>query len=315
MASGSSDQPITIYGAIAANLIIAIAKFVAGAFTGSSAMLSEGIHSTADTGNQLLLLLGIRQSRKPPDDRYPFGHGKEMYFWSLIVAIILFGVGGGMSLYEGITHLQHPTEIGDPTWNYVVLSIGLVAEGASWAIALRELVRRRGRDESLWQALRTSKDPAIFTVVGEDTAALLGLLIAFVGVFLGHQLESPSIDAAASIAIGVVLVVVAGFLAYESKGLLVGESADPDVVRHIRMQVEDDPAVQGVRRLLTMHLAADQVLLNLDVEFRPSLSAQEVASSIDRLEAAIQQAQPQIRNIFIEAEALAERARPTDTHA
>lgn len=298
------EKPVAVYGAIAANFIIAVAKFVASAFTGSSAMLSEGIHSLADTGNQLLLLLGINQSRKPPDEAHPFGHGKELYFWSLIVAIILFGVGGGMSLYEGITHLQHPSEIGDPTWNYVVLAIGVLVEGAAWIIALRLLLRTKGKEENLWQALRTSKDPAIFTVVAEDTAALLGLVIAFLGVFLGHRLNNPLFDAAASIAIGVVLIVVASFLAHESRALLVGESADPELIASVRALAEGVDGVRRVRRLLSMHLAPDQVLLNLDVEFESDLSFKEVADAVERLEASIRDRHLQIAYMFVEAESL-----------
>ncbi len=298
------DKPVAVYGAVAANLTISIAKFAAGAVTGSSAMISEGIHSLADTGNQMLLLLGIRQSRKPPDETHPFGRGKELYFWSLIVAIILFGVGGGMSLYEGITHLQHPSEIADPTWNYVVLAIGVVAEGAAWVIALRLLLRTKGKEENLWQALRTSKDPAIFTVVAEDTAALLGLILAFLGVYLGHRFNNPAFDAAASIAIGVVLIVVASFLAHESRALLVGESADPEFIRSVKALAEDEAGVRQVRRLLSMHLGPDQVLLNLDVDFQPELSFQEVAAAIERLEAAIRDKHPEIRFMFVEAECL-----------
>lgn len=300
----AGDKPVAVYGAVAANFIIAIAKFVAGAFTGSSAMLSEGIHSLADTGNQLLLLLGIRRSQKPADEVHPFGRGKELYFWSLIVAIILFGVGGGMSLYEGITHLQHPSEIGDPTWNYVVLAIGMVAEGVAWVIALRLLLQVKGKEENLWQALCNCKDPAIFVVLAEDTAALLGLVVAFFGVFLGHRLNNPVFDAAASIVIGVVLIVVASFLAHESRALLVGESADSELIDSVRGLAEGVDGVRGVRRLLSMHLGPDQVLLNLDVEFGSELSFKEVAAAIERMEGAIRERHPEIAYTFVEAEAL-----------
>ncbi|MEJ2209241.1 MAG: cation diffusion facilitator family transporter [Anaerolineae bacterium] len=300
----AGEKPIAVYGAIAANAIVAAAKFTAGALTGSSAMLSEGIHSVADTGNQLLLLLGINQSRKPPDELHPFGHGKELYFWSLIVAMVLFGVGGGMSLYEGISHLQHPSEIGDPTWNYVVLAVGVVAEGVSWVIALRVFLRTKGREENLWQALRTSKDPGIFTVVAEDTAALAGLIIAFLGVYLGHRLNNPYFDGLASIVIGVMLVVVAAFLAYESRALLVGESADPELIHSVRSLAEEEEGIHAVRRLLTMHLGPDQVLLTLDVEFEASLSSGEVADAVDRLETVIRDKHPEIGYIFVEAESL-----------
>jgi len=304
MPSGSSERPITVYGAIAANAVIAVSKFAAGIISGSSAMLSEGIHSVVDTGNELLLLLGIHRSKKPADSLHPFGYGKELYFWSLIVAILLFGLGGGMSIYEGISHLRHPAEIRDPTWNYVVLGIAFVAEGTSWAIALKKLLEKKKEGQGLWQALRASKNPAVFVVLAEDSAALAGILVAFLGVLLGHRLRNPYLDGAASIVIGLILTAVAGFLAYESRDLLVGESADEDVVQSIRKLAEADPAVVGVSRPLTMHFGPDQVLLNLDIEFRPNLSARDVTAAVDRLETNIRKERPSIKRIFIEAESL-----------
>jgi cation diffusion facilitator family transporter len=300
MKSGSSTTPITIYGAIGANLIIAVAKFVAALFTGSSAMLSEGIHSVADTGNQLLLLLGIRRARVPPDDLHPFGHGKEIYFWSLIVAIILFGVGGGMSLYEGIVHLQHPTPIRNPLWNYAVLGVGVVVEGAAWLIALREILKVQAEGQSLWQAVRHSKDPAVFTVLGEDSAALVGLVVAFLGVFLAHQLDMPALDGAASIVIGIILIVVASFLAYESRDLIVGESARPALVEGVRDVLESEKAVETVERLLTMHLGPRDVLVATEVRFDPKLSVPDVEAAMERVEQRIQEEYPVVGQIFIE---------------
>jgi len=304
MPSGSSERPITVYGAIAANAVIAVSKFAAGIISGSSAMLSEGIHSVVDTGNELLLSLGIHRSKKPADSLHPFGYGKELYFWSLIVAILLFGLGGGMSIYEGISHLRHPAEIRDPIWNYVVLGIAFVAEGTSWAIALKKFLEKKKEGQGLWQALRASKHPAVFVVLAEDSAALAGILVAFLGVLLGHRLRNPYLDGAASIVIGLILTAVAGFLAYESRDLLVGESADEDVVQSIRKLAEADPAVVGVSRPLTMHFGPDQVLLNLDIEFRPNLSARDVTAAVDRLETNIRKERPSIKRIFIEAESL-----------
>jgi cation diffusion facilitator family transporter len=309
--SESSERPITVYGAIAANAVIGVSKFGAGIISGSSAMLSEGIHSVVDTGNELLLLLGIHRSRKPADELHPFGHGKELYFWSLIVAILLFGLGGGMSIYEGISHLRHPSVIKDPTWNYVVLGIAFVAEGTSWAIAMNRLLARRKAGQGIWAVLRASKNPAVFVVVAEDSAALAGIFVAFWGVLLGHSLQSPYFDGAASIIIGLILATVAAFLTYESRDLLVGESADADVLQSIRRLAEADPAVVGVSRPLTMHLGPEQVLLNLDVEFRPDLSASEITSAVDRLEAGIRKDCPSVKRIFIEAEALRGSASPT----
>jgi cation diffusion facilitator family transporter len=305
----SSERPITVYGAIAANAVIGVSKFAAGIVSGSSAMLSEAIHSVVDTGNELLLLLGIHRSRKPADELHPFGHGKELYFWSLIVAILLFGLGGGMSIYEGISHLRHPAVIKDPTWNYVVLGIAFIAEGTSWAIALNKLLARRKAGQGIWQTVRASKNPAVFVVLAEDSAALLGILVAFLGVLLGHTLRNPYLDGAASIIIGLILATVAGFLSYETRDLLVGESADADVLQSIRRLAEADPAVVGVSRPLTMHFGPDQVLLNLDIEFRPDLSASEITAAVDRLEAGIRKERPSIKRIFIEAESLKGQAK------
>lgn len=300
MKSGTSGPPITIYGAIGANLVIAIAKFAAALVTGSSAMLSEGIHSLADTGNQLLLLLGVRRGRVQPDDLHPFGHSKELYFWSLVVAIVLFGVGGGMSLYEGVSHLQHPSPIENPIWNYLVLGIGIVVEGAAWYIALREVLKSQAEGQSLWQAIRSSKDPAVFTVLGEDSAALAGLVVAFVGVFLGHRLNMPVLDGVASIVIGVILIVVASFLAYESRDLIIGESANPVLVAGIRHALEHDEAVERMERLLTMHLGPRNVLVAAEVRFYNELSTEDVEAALTRIERRIHERHPVVGQIFIE---------------
>jgi len=305
LAGGTSERPITIYSAIAANLGIAVTKFAAGAASGSSAMLSEGVHSLVDTGNQLLLLLGIRRSRKPACDTHPFGRGMEQYFWSLIVAILLFGAGGGVSLYEGIERLRHQGELGDPFWSYVVLAVALVLEGVSWSVAWREFRRRRRPGQGFWRALRSSKDPSIFVVLVEDTAAMAGLAVAFLGVFLGHELGKAYFDGLAALMIGAILVVVAVFLIYESKGLLMGESADSEEVRRIRALAAGDPAVGAVRELLTMHLGPDEVLLNMGVEFRPEMDAEAVALAIDRLEGGIREGVPSVKQVFIEAKSIA----------
>ncbi len=298
-------RPVAVYGAIFANLAIAVTKFMAGGLTGSSAMLSEGIHSLVDTGNQGLLLLGLKRSRRPADDVHPFGYGKELYFWSLIVAIILFGLGGGMSIYEGLEHLKHPSQVTDPTWNYVVLGCAFLFEGASLVIALRELLSRRRRG-NLFEAVRASKDPAVFVVVMEDSAALAGLVVAFLGIFLGHQLGEPRLDGAASVVIGVILALMAILLANESRGLLLGESVDRVVVEDIKRIARGDPGVAGVLPPLTMHLGPNEVLLNLSVNFRQGLDAGEVAATVDRLEQKIRERHPEVRRIFIEAEALVE---------
>jgi len=295
---------MVIYVAVAGNLTIAAIKFMAAWFTGSSAMLSEGLHSVVDTGNGLLLLLGIHLSQKPADEAHPFGHGLELYFWTLIVAILIFAVGGGMSVYQGIEHLRHPAPPGDPTWNYVVLACSFVFEGATWAVALKEFLAQKG-NQGIWQAVRTSKDPTTFMVLFEDSAALLGLGVAFVGIFLDHLLGSGYLDAVASILIGLILAAVATVLAYESRGLLVGESADPRTVANIRKLVEGDAAVERVRPPMTMHFGPDQVLLTLDIQFRKELSAREVEVAVDRIEKKIRDRYPVIKHIFLEADSVA----------
>ena len=307
LSTGTSQRPITIYSAIAANFGIAVTKFAAGAASGSSAMLSEGVHSLVDTGNQMLLLLGIRQSRKPACDKHPFGRGMEQYFWSLIVAILLFGAGGGVSLYEGIERLRHPGVPGNPSWSYLVLGLAMLMEGGSWIVAWREFRRRKKSNAGFWTALRSSKDPSIFVVLVEDTAALAGLAVAFLGIFLGHQLDNVYFDGFAAVLIGVILIVVAVFLVYESKALLMGESADEEDIRRMRDAAEGDPAVHAVNKLLTMHLGPDEILLNMEIEFGPELDASSVALAIDRLESRIQAEVPAVSQIFIEAESISRR--------
>jgi cation diffusion facilitator family transporter len=299
----ASEKPIAVYGAITANLLIAVAKFVAAFFTGSSAMVSEGVHSLVDTGNQSLILLGIHRSKKLADDQHPYGYGKELYFWALIVAVVLFSLGGGISIYEGINHLRHPGELGDPTWNYVVLAIAFVLEGAAGYLALRALLAAAG-EKTFWQALRSSKDPAVFTILAEDFAALAGIVVAFLGIYLGHLYANPYLDGVASVAIGVILALVAVFLVYESRGLIIGESADSEIVRSIHALAQADPDVQRVERPLTMHLGATKVLLNMRVQFKPELAALNLPAAVDRLEASIRARHPQIAHIFIDADSL-----------
>ncbi|MEJ2718875.1 MAG: cation diffusion facilitator family transporter [Deltaproteobacteria bacterium] len=304
MASGSSRKVVFI--AVGANLGIAVTKFVAAWFTRSSGMMSEGIHSLVDTGNQVLLLLGIYRSQKPPDEIHPFGHGKELYFWSLIVAILLFGVGGGMAMYEGIVHILQPKELEDPAFAYVVLLVAAGFEGYSWLAALKAMKHRSTR-RSIWRMIRTTKDPAVLTVLLEDSAALTGITVAFLGVYLGHTYDNPYFDGAASIIIGLVLAMVALLLVIESKGLLLGESADPATVAEIRHMVADDPNVIDVITALTMHFGPEEVLLNLEIQFNETVTADGLIGTIDRLEAAIRKRYPEMTRIFIEAAPLSRR--------
>jgi len=293
-----------IFAAIVGNLAIAATKFIAALISGSSAMLSEGIHSLVDTGNGLLMLLGFRKSQKPADAAHPFGHGKELYFWSLVVAILIFALGGGMSVYEGVTHLFHP-QVHASIWNYIVLGFAIIFESGSFYFAYRAFRQELG-GQGVLEAIRTSKDPTTFTILFEDTAALLGLVVAFLGIFLGHQLNNPYLDGVASIIIGAILAVVAVFLAYESKGLLIGEGVDPKTLASIRTIARDDPAVAEVRKSLTMHFSPDEVLLTLDLGFKKHLTAEKIATAVNRLEKKIRDKHPEIKHIFIEAKSLYE---------
>jgi cation diffusion facilitator family transporter len=302
----ATESTKVIYAAIAANLAIAAIKFIAAAFTGSSAMLSEGIHSLVDTGNGGLMLLGVRRSRKPADADHPFGYGKELYFWTLIVAIVIFAVGGGVSAYEGILHLLHPVPIELPLWNYAVLGLAFIFEGYSFLVAYKAFQREKG-EHTIWQSIEKSKDPTTYTVVFEDSAALLGLVVAFAGVFFAHKFTNPYFDGAASVVIGIILAVVALLLAYESKGLLVGEPLDPETLKTIRRLAESDPCVEEVKNALTMYFGPHTILLAMDLRFRKDLSAAEVEESIDHLEEKIRQRYPDIKHIFIESESLSPR--------
>ncbi|MEH2060164.1 MAG: cation diffusion facilitator family transporter [Nostoc sp.] len=300
---GSDSSNKTIYAAMGANLAIAITKFIAASITGSSAMMSEGIHSVVDTGDQLVLLLGIRRSKKPADDSHPFGYGQELYFWTFIVAILIFAIGGGMSIYEGITHLINPSPLENPMWNYIVLSMAILLEGFSWTVALREFLPTKGK-QNFWQAIKSSKDPTVLTILFEDTAAILGLFVALIGIFLGHLFNNVYFDGIASIIIGIILAVVAVVLARESKGLLVGESADPQTIANIRSLSKTEPGVKEVIRVLTMQLAPQEVLLNLEIQFSQNLTGEEIALTVESLEVKISQKHPEIKQIFIEAKSL-----------
>ena len=305
-AGAPSESRTAIYASLAGDVAIAATKFVAAVITGSSAMIAEGIHSLVDASNSLLLLLGIQRSRKPPDVHHPFGHGQELYFWTFIVAVVIFGVGGGLSVYEGITRVRRPAPMQNITWNYIVLAAAMAFQLIASTVAFRQF-RRVVRGKGVFHAAHASKDPTIFAVVFEDAAGLLGLVIAFLGILLGHRLQLPVLDGVASIAIGVVLAAVAVFLAYESRSLLVGESADPRMITAISELVEEDSSVVRVTRPLTMYFGPRHVLLNLDIQFRASLSAADVAAAVERLERTIRQRFPVIQQIFIEARAVAAR--------
>ena len=306
MSSTATSSKLAIYGAIGANIAIAVSKFVAAAFTGSSAMLSEGIHSLVDSGNGILILYGVKQAEKPADARHPFGRSKELYFWALIVAVLVFSVGGGMSFYEGIKHLNEPAPITDPTWNYIVLGLSLVFESISCFLAFRAFNADRG-DAGFWATLRRSKDPSVFAILLEDLAALLGLVIALAGVYFGHLLNNPYLDGAASIGIGTLLVAVAIFLIYKTKGLLVGTGVDNETLDSIEAIVRAQAHVDEVGPPLTSYLGPADVLLALDVEFAHHLTAEEIERAIDDVQDAIRARYPEMKRIFVEAKSLSAR--------
>ncbi len=300
----STQRHESVVAAIAANVAIAAAKFTAAAITGSSAMLSEAIHSLVDTAQGTMLWIGLRRSRRPADAAHPFGHGKELYFWTTVVAVLVFAVGGGMSAYEGIVHVLHPAPERSRVWAYAVLGFSAVFEGLSWRVAAREFAAARG-DRSTWEAIRATKDPLIFTVLFEDTAALVGIALAFAGVLLGHVTGLEWLDGAASILIGLVLMAVAVLLARESRGLLVGEAADPRTIADVERIAASDGAVRGVGRTLTVSFGPDTLVLALELAFRPELRAEQVVEAVQRIEAALRSAHPELKYIFVEGSGLA----------
>lgn len=294
------ESPVAVYGALAANAGIAVIKFVVAGMSGSSAMLSEAIHSTVDTGNELLLLLGVHRSRKPADREHPYGHGKELYFWGFVVAMVIFAGGGGMSFYEGITRLHAPPRAAAHlTWKLGVLGVALVFEAISFVVAIRAVDRKPGR--GLLASVRSSRDPSVYTVVAEDAAALAGLVVAAVGVTLAHALHAPWIDAAASMTIGAILCSVAVLLSLASRSLLVGRSGERALVESIQGIAAREPGIRTASAPLTMQLGPDEVIVGLAIEPDPDLRADELGHAIAHIEAAIERAHPEVRHLFVEA--------------
>jgi len=300
--AGASKR--VIYAALAGNTLIAITKFAAAAYTGSSAMLSEGIHSVVDTGNQFLLLHGLNRARQPASKEFPFGHGKEIYFWSFVVAILIFAVGGGVSAYEGFKHMLHPQAIQNPTMNYIVLGLAMLFEGGTWSVALREFNKTRG-DLGYLEAVHRGKDPTMFVVLFEDSAAMLGLIVAFVGILLSQITGNPVFDGLASVVIGLILGGTAIWLAIETKGLLIGEAANRDVVAGIREIAAASPCVEKVNEVLTMHMGPDFILANISIDFRDGLKTGEVERAVAQLDRTIKSRYGIVKRIFIEAESAA----------
>lgn len=293
-----SGSKLVIYAALAGNLAIAATKFAAAAFTGSSSMISEGVHSLVDTGNGGLLLYGLHRSAQPPDLSHPFGYGRELYFWSFIVALLVFALGAGVSFYEGMVHIANPEPTRNVMVNYVVLGLSILFESSSWLVALKEFRRRKGAMGYL-EAVEKSKDPSVFTVLFEDSAALLGLLIAFVFIFLADVLEMPELDGVGSLGIACVLGATAIFLARECKGLLMGEPAAPEVQKKILEIVQADPAVQNANGVLTVHLGPEQIVAGLSLEFEDDLAVPDIEACMERIEAELKAQIPELVTVFV----------------
>ena len=299
MAAHSSKT--VIFAALAGNAAIAVTKFVAAGFTGSAAMLSEAIHSVVDTGNQLLLLHGLRRAARPPDARHPFGYGLQLYFYTFVVAVLIFGLGAVISILHGIEKIRHPEPVQNAWVNYLVLGVAVLFEGGVWLVALKSFNQERAGRGWL-SAVRSSKDPTVFTVLFEDTAALLGLIAALLGVFLSDRLHMPVLDGVASVVVGVILSLTAFFLAYESQSLLTGEAASHETRIGINRIARAEPGVVGLNQALTMHFGPNDVLVALSLDFDDALAAGEVERTVTRIERAIKQAHPDVTRVFIEAQ-------------
>ncbi len=309
--SQHGSNKLVVYAALAGNLAVAVVKFIAAALTGSSAMLSEGVHSLVDTGNEVLLLYGMKQASQPPDESHPFGYGREVYFWSFIVALLVFALGAGVSLYEGVHHLRNPEPMTRPMVNYIVLLAAMVFEGSSWWVAWREFKRARGAVDTL-QAVRDSKDPTTFVVLFEDSAAMVGLAIALVGVAISHLMGIPEADGVASILIGLVLATTAYFLAVETKGLLMGEPALPRVRRAIAEAAKAEPGIRSINAVITSQQGPHAVVAAVSAEFEDRMTAVEIEACIEHIEAALKVSAPDVIALFVKPQtpaAWAERVR------
>ncbi|AWN50881.1 cation diffusion facilitator family transporter [Methylobacterium sp. 17Sr1-1] len=301
-----------IYTAAGANLAIAAAKLVGAFFTGSSAMLAEGVHSMVDTANQILLLVGLKRAQRPADARFPFGYGREVYFYAFLVALLIFLGGGAFAVYEGIHKLQHPEPAADAVIfgrsipgfyvNLAILGFAVAAEGYSCFVALKAFWGEKGERPPI-TAIRRSKDPALFTVLVEDVAALTGLVAALAGVILAETLKQPAFDGIASIVIGLILIGMAIFLMIETHGLLVGEAAEPELVAGLHEIVRSEPGVQHVNEVLTQHLGPADILVNVSLDMDDRLSAGEIERLVGHLETRMKTLSPKVRRVFIEIQA------------
>ncbi|MEZ5924322.1 MAG: cation diffusion facilitator family transporter [Hyphomicrobiaceae bacterium] len=303
MAAGGSTK--VVVAALLGNAAIAVTKFAAAFFTGSSAMLSEAVHSVVDTGNQGLLLYGIGRAARPADDQHPFGYSKEIYFWSFIVAILLFSLGAGVAIYEGIEKILHPEPMRDAYMNYIVLIAAMLFEAGSFFVALTEFNKARGSVRIL-AAIIQSKDAAVFTVLLEDMAALSGLTLALAGVALADLGGIATADGFASLAIGVLLAFVAAFLTWQTKGLIIGEAASSELTRGVEALIRAHPHVNAINELRTMHLGPDDVLLAVSVDFKDRRSTETIEQAITEIEGRIKTRWPAIRRVFLEVQSRAQ---------
>ena len=305
----STSPKKVIFAALIGNTLVAITKLAASSMTGSSAMFSEGIHSVVDTGNQGLLLLGLRRAKRPADEQHPFGYGKEIYFWSFVVAMLIFGLGAGISIYEGIHHLIHPQEMKNVVINYVVLGLAMLFEAGALTVAVREFQKEKG-SLGYVQAIKRGKDPTLFVVLFEDSAAMLGLVVAFLGIGLGQLTGIHEFDGIASIVIGLILAGTALWLAYETMSLLIGEGADPAVVRAIRKLTDSYPEVTHINEVATLHMGPSYIVVNISVDFVDGIQSEQLEAAVSRLDRDIKNIDPAIQRVFVEAEAQG-RASPS----
>jgi len=300
--SNAHSSKVSIYAAMAANIAIGIAKFIGAGISGSSAMLSEGIHSVVDSTNEVLLLYGLHKSETRPDEQHPLGYGQELYFWSLIVAVLIFALGGGLSIYEGITSMQVQAPAHDPMLSYIILVASAVFEGIALFVSIREFNKATPKNtNSFWKTLSNSKDPSSFIVIFEDCAALIGLGIAFLGVFMTELKGNSIYDSIASIVIGLLLTVVAVVLVIETKGLLIGESASPETRESIKQIVKSDDAVTRMESPITLHFGPQDIMLAMNIEFRDDLSSDEIEAATRRIERKIRESHTEVKRIFLEA--------------
>lgn len=306
--SRTMKPKLFLYISLAVDLLIAVSKFIATAFTGSSSMASEGIHSVVDAISQVLLIWGTKASKKQPDHDRPFGYGKELYFWSFVVSLIIFVVGGCLSFFQGITRLRHPEFQGNPYWNYAVLGFAFLFNGVSLFSALKVFNAQR-KDVSFWAALIKTKDPSTIIVILGDIGDLLGLAVAFLGVYLSRLFHNHYYDGIASMIIGTILLTISGFLLRESKSLLMGEPTSRKTLRRVVTIAESDSSISKVKKYYSMYLSPDEILLEMNAIFKEGLDTDDITDAIQRVAGNIQKEFPNMKQIFIQPVAEKQPAR------